>query len=76
VGMCLWFENKILNKVKVYTDIMDKKINEKVINGKKVYNTNEINKWVKYGLDMGYIDKENSEIVNWIKILKDKVIDL
>jgi hypothetical protein len=51
-------------------------IKEKVINGKKVYNTNEINKWVKYGLDMGYIDKENTEIVNWIKILKDKVIDL
>ena len=51
-------------------------IKEKVIDGKKVYNTNEINKWVKYGLDMGYIDKKNSEIVNWIKILKDKVIDL
>ena len=55
---------------------MEKEINEKVINGKKVYNTNEINKWVKYGLDMGYIDKNNSEIVSWIKILKDKVIDL
>ena len=51
-------------------------LKEKVINGKKVYNTNEINKWVKYGLDMGYIDKNNKEIVNWIKILKDKVIDL
>ena len=31
-------------------------MNEKVINGKKVYNTNEINKWVKYGLDMKVID--------------------
>lgn len=55
---------------------MEQKISEKVINGKKVYNTNEINKWVKYGLDMGYIDKTNTEIVSWIKILKDKVIDL
>ena len=53
-----------------------RKVNEKVINGKKVYNTNEINKWVKYGLDMGYIDKNISEIVSWIKILKDIVIDL
>lgn len=55
---------------------MGKKINEKVIDGKKVYNTNEINKWVKYGLEMGYIDKSNKEIVNWIKILKGKVIDI
>ena len=51
-------------------------IKEKVIDGKKVYNTSEVNKWVKYGLDMGYIDKKNTEIINWIKILKDKVIDL
>lgn len=51
-------------------------IKEKVINGKKVYNTNEINKWVKYGLDMGYIDKNNKEIYNWIKLLNDKTIDL
>ena len=41
-----------------------KKVNEKVLKSgmKKVYNTNEINKWVKYGLDMGYIDKTNKEI--------------
>ena len=68
--------NKVFKADKVYIDIIDYKMNEKVINGKKVYNTNEINKWVKYGLDMGYIDKKNTEIINWIKILKDKVIDL
>lgn len=58
--------------------LVDKKgkVNEKVINGKKVYDTNEINKWVKYGLEMGYIDKTNKEIIDWIKILKDKTIDL
>ena len=64
------------NKWGIKEDNILTPIKEKVINGKKVYNTNEINKWVKYGLDMGYIDKENTEIVNWIKILKDKVIDL
>lgn len=55
-----------------------KKVNEKVLKSgmKKVYNTNEINKWVKYGLDMGYIDKTNKEIIDWIKILKDKVVDI
>jgi len=51
-------------------------IKEKVIDGKKVYNTSEVNKWVKYGLDMGYIDKNNKEIYNWIKLLNDKTIDL
>jgi len=51
-------------------------IKEKVIDGKKVYNTNEVNKWVKYGLDMGYIDKNNKDIYNWIKLLNDKTIDL
>lgn len=57
---------------------MRNKINEKVLKSgiKKVYNTNEINKWVKYGLDMGYIDKTNKEIIDWIKLLKDKVVDL
>ena len=63
-------------KYKLNTESGEMNLKEKVINGKKVYNTNEINKWVKYGLDMGYIDKKNTEIVNWIKILKDKVIDL
>lgn len=63
-------------KYKLVSEKGNEKINEKVINGKKVYNTNEINKWVKYGLEQGYIDRKNSEIVNWIKLLKDKVIDL
>lgn len=55
-----------------------KKINEKVLKSsyKKIYDTKEINKWVKYGLDKGYIDKNNKEIVEWIKILKDKIVDL
>ena len=63
-------------KYKLNTEKNEVNLKEKVINGKKVYNTNEVNKWVKYGLDMGYIDKKNTEIINWIKILKDKVIDL
>ena len=55
-----------------------KKVNEKVLKSgvKKVYNTNEINRWVKYGLDMGYIDKNNKEIIDWIGLLKDKVVDI
>ena len=65
-----------MSKYKLHTESGERNLKEKVINGKKIYNTNEINKWVKYGLDMGYIDKNNKEIVDWIKILKDKVIDL
>lgn len=64
-------------KYKLNTETNEVNLKEKVINGKKVYNTNEVNKWVKYGLDMGYIDKsKKSEIIDWIKILKDKTIDL
>ena len=64
-------------KYKLNTEKNEVNLKEKVINGKKVYNTNEVNKWVKYGLDMGYIDKsKRSEIIDWIKILKDKTIDL
>lgn len=64
-------------KYKLNTETDEVNLKEKVINGKKVYNTNEVNKWVKYGLDMGYIDKsKKSEIIDWIKILKDKTIDL
>ena len=64
-------------KYKLNTEKNEVNLKEKVINGKKVYNTNEVNKWVKYGLDMGYIDKsKKSEIIDWIKILKDKTIDL
>ena len=51
-------------------------LNEKVINGKKVYNQSEIDKWVVYGLSKGYIDKNNKDIIEWIRLLKDKVIDL
>jgi len=64
-------------KYKLNTEKNEVNLKEKVINGKKVYNTNEVNKWVKYGLDMGYIDKsKKSEIIDWIKILRDKTIDL
>ena len=52
------------------------KVDEKVIDGKKVYDLNAVNRWVKYGLDMGYIDKKNNEIIGWIKLLKDKAIDI
>lgn len=51
-------------------------VSEKVVNGKKVYNKNEIIDWVRFGLNNGFIDKENKEVVSWIKLLKDKVIDL
>ena len=63
-------------KYKLNTEKNEVNLKEKVINGKKVYNTNEVNKWVKYGLDMGYIDKNNKDIYNWIKLLNDKTIDL
>lgn len=61
-----------------------KNLKEKVVKGnyKKVYNLDQIWKWVKWGMKKGVInrsrDKENMKnIIKWIEILnKNKNIDL
>ena len=59
-------------------------VKEKVVknNFKKVYNLNDIKKWIEWGVEKGVItksrDKENvKNIIKWVDILnKNKNIDL
>ena len=53
------------------------KISEKVIKSKfkKVYNTSDINLWIKIGVTKGFIE-DNDDVRNWIKLLKDVQIDI
>lgn len=63
--------NKLLNDV---DDMMEKTIPN---NKQKVYELGDIQKWINFGLEMGYIDvSKDSEVIKWIKLLNDKVIDL
>ena len=54
------------------------KLKEKVVNNKvkKVYNKNEVNGWIKMGLDRGYIDRNSKDIINWVKLLNGKDFEL
>jgi len=63
--------DKLLNDV---DNMMEKTIPN---NRQKVYELEDIDRWIKYGLEMGYIDvSKESEIIKWIKLLNDKIIDL
>jgi|TARA_S200002703_G_scaffold147073_1_gene142598 hypothetical protein len=63
--------DKLLNDV---DDMMEKTIPN---NKQKVYELGDIQKWIEFGLEMGYIDvSKDSEVIKWIKLLNDKVIDL
>ena len=63
--------DKLLNDV---DDMMEKTIPS---NKQKVYELGDIQKWIEFGLQMGYIDvSKDSEVIKWIKLLNDKVIDL
>jgi hypothetical protein len=54
------------------------KLKEKVLskNVKKVYDKNEVNSWVKMGLDKGYINKNSKDIIGWVKLLNGKDFEL
>lgn len=55
-----------------------RKVNEKVVSTKvkKVYNKNEVNGWIKMGLDKGYINRNSKDIINWVKLLNGKDFEL
>lgn len=52
---------------------------EKVIEKKynKVYNYQDINDWIKFGVRNKYIDlNKKDDIVKWISLLKGKMIEI
>ena len=53
-------------------------VNEKVVSNKvkKVYDKNEVNGWIRMGLDKGYINKNSKDIISWVKLLSGKDFDL
>ncbi len=56
-----------------------KDVSEKVIEKKfnKVYNYQDINNWIKFGVRSGYIDlNKKDDIVKWIGLLKGKMIEI
>ena len=64
---------KIENEIK--TQLNDKEnIDEKVLSNKvkKVYNYNDINKWIKYGLKNNLINMNDKKtVIDWVSLLKD-----
>lgn len=56
-----------------------KNITEKVIEKKynKVYNYQDINDWIAFGVRNRYIDlNKKDDIVKWISVLKGKMIEI
>ena len=55
-----------------------RKVNEKVVSNKvkKVYDKNEVNGWIRMGLEKGYINKNSKDIISWVKLLSGKDFDL
>ena len=50
-----------------------KVLKEKVISNKvkKVYNYNDVNKWIRYGLRKGLVNMDDKEsVIKWISLLK------
>lgn len=63
--------DKLLND---FEDIKEKTIPN---NRQKVYELDDIHRWIEFGLEMDYIDiTKDEEVIKWIKLLNDKVIDL
>ena len=64
----------------IINSLMDKTktVDEKVINNKmkKVYDESDIVDWVSFGIEKGYIDFEDDDIIKWIGLLKGRNIDL
>jgi hypothetical protein len=63
--------DKLLND---FEDIKEKTIPN---NRQKVYELDDIHRWIEFGIEMDYIDiSKDEEVIKWIKLLNDKVIDL
>lgn len=49
---------------------MDERVSNKGI--KQVYTRRDIDFWIKYGVDNGYVEKGNKkELYKWLSVLKD-----
>jgi hypothetical protein len=60
-----------------------KKIEERVLNSKvkKIYNLNDIGKWLNYGLKLGVVKKSNKKedilmLYKWVDLLGNKNIEV
>ena len=54
-------------------------MNERVLSGKfkKIYNKDDVRNWIKFGIDLKVIDKNDRKgIMNWIKLLDTKTINI
>ena len=59
-------------------DEEDDEVNELVVGSDKTvyYNQNMVKKWINFGLENGWIDKDSKQITDWVKILGSKNIQL
>jgi hypothetical protein len=49
-------------------------MDERVLNNKvrKVYTRRDVDSWIEYGVDNGYVEKGNKkELYKWLSVLKD-----
>ena len=67
-----WFR-KTINRLLGKDDVNEKVVPNKM---KKVYDEDEVVQWVNFGLEKGYIDFEDEDILKWIGLLKGRNIDL
>ena len=53
-------------------------VDELVVGSDKTvyYNQNMVKKWINFGLENGWIDKDSKQITDWVKILGSKNIQL
>ena len=61
------------------TDFVEnEKVDELVVGSDKTvyYNQNMVKKWINFGLENGWIDKDSKQITDWVKILGSKNIQL
>ena len=60
------------------TDFVEQKVDELVVGSDKTvyYNQNMVKKWINFGLENGWIDKDSKQITDWVKILGSKNIQL
>ena len=58
--------------------VENEKVDELVDGSDKTvyYNQNMVKKWINFGLENGWIDKDSKQITDWVKILGSKNIQL
>ena len=68
-----------LNNQEDETDFVESgNVDELVVGSDKTvyYNQNMVKKWINFGLENGWIDKDSKQITDWVKILGSKNIQL